>query len=488
MPGEKPANKRRGAADDRPQKKAKRKEKDAAEKELEGLLFGEEDEEEQVEEELIIGADEEDSDDEEPVPAKPTAAWQDEDDEQVEVDIDQKGRTRKLRETEEENGTLSGVDYVARLRALKSTQTKGTNDWADQREDEDDDDGLRKLARQRGGLVSKNAQSTTLAPNMLKVKRLKDANTLAPSKAVIQEVKFHQTLPILLAAGFDKTLRLFQADGQANNKLQSVFLKDLPIKRAAFLPGTESVLMCGRRPFFYVYDMGAGKAQRVAGITGVHSEQLKSLEDMCVSPSAGNPLICFLAKDGYSILVDSRNRRSVGTLKMNGSVRAATFSADGMELLTGGDEGSVYVWDVRTQRCRAKVQDDGALRISSIATSADGKYWATGSDSGVVNVYDGKASSVNQKPLKAIMNLTTQVDNLKFNHDSQMLAISSRFKKEALKMVHLDSMTVFQNWPTLKTPLSTVSSVDFSPNSYFTAIGNDKGKVLVYNLCHYFVA
>ena len=48
MPGEKPANKRRGAADDRPQKKAKRKEKDAAEKELEGLLFGEEDEEEQV--------------------------------------------------------------------------------------------------------------------------------------------------------------------------------------------------------------------------------------------------------------------------------------------------------------------------------------------------------------------------------------------------------------------------------------------------------
>ena len=90
----------------------------------------------QVEEELIIGADEEDSDEEEPVPgqpsnhslvctrtrrllpAKPTAAWQDEDDEQVEVDIDQKGRTRKLRETEEENGTLSGVDYVARLRAL----------------------------------------------------------------------------------------------------------------------------------------------------------------------------------------------------------------------------------------------------------------------------------------------------------------------------------------------------------------------------------
>lgn len=441
-------------------------------------------------EELIIPADDdsEDSDEEEAPPAKSTAAWQDDDDEEVEIDMDKKGRTRKLRETEEENSTLSGVDYVARLRALRSTQTKGSNDWAQQREEEDEDDGLKKLARQRGGLVSKKAQTTMLPPNLLKVKRLKDANTLAPSKAVIQDVKFHQTLPILLTAGFDKTMRLFQADGQANNKLQSVFLNDLPVRRAAFLPGTESVIMCGRRPFFYVYDMGAGKAQRVAGCTGVHNEHLKSLEDVCVSPSAGNPLICFLAKDGYSVLVDSRNRRSVGSVKMNGSVRAATFSHNGMELLTAGDEGSVYVWDVRTQRCRAKIQDDGAMRISSIATSADGKYWATGADSGVVNVYDGKSQTESPKPIKAIMNLTTQVDNLRFNHDSQMLAISSRFKKEALKMVHLDSMTVYQNWPTLKTPLSTVSTVDFSPNSYFAAIGNDKGKVLVYNLCHYFVS
>jgi hypothetical protein len=44
----KPANERSGAANSRPQKKSKRQEKDAAEKELEGMLFGEEDEEEQV--------------------------------------------------------------------------------------------------------------------------------------------------------------------------------------------------------------------------------------------------------------------------------------------------------------------------------------------------------------------------------------------------------------------------------------------------------
>lgn len=35
------------------------------------------------------------------------------------------------------------------------------------------------------------------------------------------------------------------------------------------------------------------------------------------------------------------------------------------------------------------------------------------------------------------MNLTTPVDELVFNHDSQILAMSSRLKKDAVKMVSL---------------------------------------------------
>lgn len=34
-----------------------------------------------------------------------------------------------------------------------------------------------------------------------------------------------------------------------------------------------------------------------------------------------------------------------------------------------------------------------------------------------------------------VQNLTTRIDMLEFNHDTQMLAMGSRMKKDALKMV-----------------------------------------------------
>lgn len=52
-------------------------------------------------------------------------------------------------------------------------------------------------------------------------------------------------------------------------------------------------------------------------------------------------------------------------------------------------------------------------------------------------------------------------------------------------MVHPPSMTVFSNWPTMKTPLGTVTSVSFSKASEYLAVGNEKGKVLLYMLPHF---
>ena len=75
------------------------------------------------------------------------------------------------------------------------------------------------------------------------------------------------------------------------------------------------------------------------------------------------------------------------------------------------------------------------------------------SSTGVVNVYDAHdlSSSVNQsidhsaglfagaspKPIRELLNLTTEVTNVTFNHDSQMMAISSSKKKDAFRMVSL---------------------------------------------------
>jgi U3 small nucleolar RNA-associated protein 18 len=83
------------------------------------------------------------------------------------------------------------------------------------------------------------------------------------------------------------------------------------------------------------------------------------------------------------------------------------------------------------------------------------------------------------------MNMHTSIDFMRFNPTGDILALSSRREKDSLKLVHMPTQTVFSNWPTSKTPLGYVWSIDFSPGSKFMAVGNDKGKCLLYKLLHY---
>ena len=51
--------------------------------------------------------------------------------------------------------------------------------------------------------------------------------------------------------------------------------------------------------------------------------------------------------------------------------------------------------------------------------------------------------------------------------------------------IHMPSLTAFSNWPTSSTPLGHVTSVDFSSGSEYVAIGNTRGRVLLYHLKDY---
>ena len=142
-------------------------------------------------------------------------------------------------------------------------------------------------------------------------------------------------------------------------------------------------------------------------------------------------------------------------------------------------------WDIRTKRCVDRFKNEDGTISSFLSVTS--RFLAVGAESGVVNIYNSAASQPfqNRSPLKSIMNMQTSVDHMKFNANGDILAISSRREKDRLKLVHIPTQTVFSNWPTSKTPLSYVWSLDFSPASKFMAIGNDKGRCLLYKLSHY---
>ena len=111
------------------------------------------------------------------------------------------------------------------------------------------------------------------------------------------------------------------------------------------------------------------------------------------------------------------------------------------------------------------------LRLPSLAMSK--MHLVVGSDTGVVNIYDnplenhrvketnegmenswnGMQQVARRKRICMINSLTTEVDNMAFSGNGEILAVSSRFKRDSLRLIHTPTYRVFANFPSSKSPL-----------------------------------
>ncbi|PPQ68341.1 hypothetical protein CVT25_007590 [Psilocybe cyanescens] len=248
------------------------------------------------------------------------------------------------------------------------------------------------------------------------------------------------------------------------------------VLHSAFSPTTGSMLaVAGRGGNVHIVDWKSGAGQVVTSLK-------------CSSSGGGGG-------GGVQGLWWVPSSSSEGVL---GGKSGAVNDEKHLAVLTG--EAEVYIWDVAQRRCVRRWKDEGgyrgAGRVFTVGGGANGSM-AIGSSSGYVNVYGSDSfsvpsegtfsSSALEKPklVKALGHLTTPISTLRFNHDAQILAMASKDKKDAMRLVHLPSLTAFSNWPTSSTPLGHVTAVDFSARSEYVAIGNTRGKVLLYHLKDY---
>ena len=140
-----------------------------------------------------------------------------------------------------------------------------------------------------------------------------------------------------------------------------------------------------------------------------------------------------------------------------------------------------------THRVKHKWSDEGCLNGSVIDISPSNQLLATGSAQGVVNVYDVKEilESKNPRPRKSVLNLTTDISCLKFNSSSELLAMASSDVENAVRLLHLESLNVFSNFPNFGTKLGHIHSLGMSPNGGYLALGNKKSTVSLYRLKHF---
>ncbi|KZT24383.1 WD40 repeat-like protein [Neolentinus lepideus HHB14362 ss-1] len=432
-------------------------------------------------------------------------AWTDPDDQQIQVSLASDKRLRKLRDAPSED-LVGGREYERRLRR-QFEKINPTPEWAIKARrkakrrrtsvsgDESENEVVEDLLTSTNGILSAGKKSRGLPQGTLAIERLRDANITAKAEGEVKTVQFHPSprIPIMLTASTDRRLRLFNIDGHSNPHLQTLHIPSLPLTNALFHPDGTSVLLTGPRPFYYTYDLQSGASRRsprgLWGTTFANNNPLAqdaSMETCAFSPSG--EVLAVGGRRGYVHLVDwqSGAGQVVGSVKMNAGVKSVWWARGGeaRELMTLSEDSEVYIWDVGQRRCIKRWKEDGGFGSRVMVGDNKGQYLAIGSNTGFVNVYS-PALSTSDKPLKTIGNLTTSISSLQFSHDSQILAMASNSKKDQMRLIHLPSLTAFSNWPTSSTPLGHVTAMDFSRGNEYVAVGNNRGRVLLYQLRNY---
>lgn len=195
-------------------------------------------------------------------------------------------------------------------------------------------------------------------------------------------------------------------------------------------------------------------------------------------------------------------------IESRGGIAEFEWWSDSKGLCVIGKNGEVTEWNLQLQRVTARWQDEGAVGTTTISLGGNNghpasvigqdRWVAVGSSSGIVNIYDRRAWLTNPtnktaeagespvpafpKPTKTLDHLTTPTSHLIFSPDGQLLIMASRWKKDALRMVHLPSCTVYRNWPTSTTPLGRITGVAFGPGSDVLAVANEAGKIRLWEI------
>lgn len=463
-------------------------------------------------------------------------AWEDSDDDRLTVSLASAMRLRKLRISEAED-VVSGTEYCMRLREQylrlhpapawaqqpsgrpskrrRRSSAASSDSSSSSGSDADSDVSAQPLERflrdvnllaGRGG-----SKRRALRPEVIDIQRTREIPD--KHKMPVECLSFHPEYPVLLSASTASVLYLHHIAPDAqppNPRLTSVQVKQVDMRRAEFLyPQGDKIFFAGRRRFFHHWDLPSGVVQKTTQMLG-HRLEHKSMEHFRLSPCGRYMAVVASVRKGGGIV----NVLSAATLQWvaaarlqssNGIVGFAWWSTgDGMTIL--GKDGLVGEYSMERRAFLGLWQDDGCVGAIVVALGGHGgpaglgddRWVAVGSNSGITNIYDrnqlimpGKGGvavrervAVKERPAptRTFEQLVTPITVLAFSPDGQLLALGSRNNKDALRLVHLPSCTVYRNWPTEQTPLGRITAVAFGRDSDLLAVGNDTGKIRLWTI------
>jgi len=458
-------------------------------------------------------------------------AWDDSDDDRLTISLADNPRLRKLR-MHETDDIVSGREYTRRLRKQfellhpvpewaqqssrptkrqrrSSAGSDSSVSSSDEMEVDDADPSTLPLARflQDASSLVRTApvpgKKVKLRPEVLDIQRTKDIPGTQPSG--VTSLSFHPEYPVLLSSGLSSTLYMHHIAPTAhpipNPQLTSVFVRGTPINTSTFHPDGDKIFFSGRRSYFHTWDLPSGTVQKVNRVYG-HKEEQRTMERFKISPCGRYMGLIGSGKKGGGVIniLNAITTQWIAAARIEGKNGVADFAwwRDGEGLTVVGKGGEVGEYSIESRSFVARWIDDGSIGATVIALGgANGpkligsdRWVVIGSQSGVVNIYDRREFATEKEitikerpePKRRFEQLITPTSNMQISPDGQLLAFSSKWKRDALRLVHLPSCTVYRNWPTSSTPLGTITAVAFSSGSDMLAVGNEQGKIRLWEI------
>ncbi|HEY9047640.1 MAG TPA: High-affnity carbon uptake protein Hat/HatR [Ohtaekwangia sp.] len=104
-------------------------------------------------------------------------------------------------------------------------------------------------------------------------------------------------------------------------------------------------------------------------------------------------------------------------------INAIHLSADGSKLAGAGENGSLFIWDVKNNFAVTEIKDLGS-HLTSVTFAPEGRRIVVGDNSGLVKIFDMQSGLV----VRILSGHTSSIEQIRFNHAGTFMATASKDK------------------------------------------------------------
>jgi WD40 repeat protein len=276
----------------------------------------------------------------------------------------------------------------------------------------------------------------------------------------------------LLTVGRDRTINVWRSKRPFSPRLAALDNGDVKLWALAVAPNDAAIYAGGRPGYLAAWDLETGERTRLF-------EGFEGTIDAVALNSQGTHIGCCGWKEQNVVVFDTQTGEKAAEFQTETNVRCVRFSPDDQWLAAGGEDGTLRLWDWRTDADPTSVPT-GPQAVYDVAFSPDGcgGDWRS-KEPGHVTFWKRGDAAGSWSEVRRLTEHTQAVRTVTFNRDGSRLASAGE-----------DGLVII--WDAEKhVPVARLKNaagvrpVDFSPSGDRLAVGLHDGTINIWDIARH---